>query len=518
MGLLVDGLKKIKSITDPFCRDFTELAEERLVKIANEVDDSDDWFSTNITDRFGRWLDKKGWLEFITDSNGYQKQVIDCYNMNFKVIEMIFDNCRSLDSTYGSRISSYNSRAEKGLILLEDLAERINPNSTAFDRPVDERIDWYISGWIRKDNENIKISDLRSELNSLYYQHQPYEYSDTDIEYFCNQSDSSEVFSDYSDYIYLEELDYGTLEATGMVVFMGVEITKDEITSIMTGEGFAEKQARENLSSLINSIISADDNAEGFIKDHEYAKECILKYIELTEKNDKEEFEKQFPNYEYSAWEKFVQFAGGIDVVKAMAENCPEYIDYLFNDYSKGLKIINSLEALCGDNISEEMKGAIETLKTEYSEKWDGLMNKLWDDGMKFAADQGTDAIKKWIKENIPEYSILSSLLEMSGGQEVTEAYSKLLSLQTIANDTRTAFEAAVAKVQGGEYTSEDLKTVENLFNLLKQTHITIYESYRDMCVDDPMKQVYANEQIERLNKMTMNNYYNYPRQSYYFE
>lgn len=303
-----------------------------------------------------------------------------------------------------------------------------------------------------------------------------------------------------------------------MVIFMGVEITKDELTSLMTGEGFAEKQARKNLSSLINSIISADDNIEGFLKDHEYAKECVLKYIELQEKHDKEEFEKQFPNYEYSAWEKFVQFAGGIDVVKEMAEKCPQYIDYLFNDYSEGLKIINSLEALCGDNMSPEMKGAIETLKKEYEAKWDGMINKLWDGGMEFAADQGQDAIKKWLKDNIPAYSTLKSLLEITGWQEVIEAYSKLLSLQNIANDTRTAFEAAVEKVRTGDYISEDLKTVENLFNLLKQTHITIYEAYRDMCIGDPMKQVYANKQIERLNEMTMNNYYNYPRQSYYFE
>lgn len=202
MGLLVDGMKKINSITKPLCRDFTTLAEERLIKIANEVDDSDDWFAQNVKDRFGRWLVKKGWLEFILDSNDYQKLVIDCYNMNFKAVEMIFDNCRELDSSYGQKIATHNGQAEVALLLLGDLAERINPESTQFDAPVDYRIEWFSAEWIRKDNENLKIDDLRSELDIYFNQHQPYKYSDEDIEYFCNQSDSAEVFSDYSNYIF----------------------------------------------------------------------------------------------------------------------------------------------------------------------------------------------------------------------------------------------------------------------------------------------------------------------------
>lgn len=518
MGLIADGLKKINSITDPLCRNFTTSEEERLVKIANDVDDSDDWFAQNVTDRFARWLDKNGWLEFITDSNTYQQMVIDCYNLNFEVIRKIFDNCRALDSDFGGNIESYNKQSYTGLLLLKNLAERINPDSTQYDISVSDRIDGFSTGWLYTDRESLRISDLRQQLSTSFSNHQPHAYSDEEIVSFCNQADFTDVFSDYSDYIYLEELDYGTLEDVGVIVFMGVEITKDEITSIMTGEGFEEKQARENLSDLINSIISAEDPCEGFLKDHEYAKECVLKYIDWYKKSDKEAFEEEFPNYEYSDWEKFVQFAGGIDVITEMAEKCPQYVDYLFNDYSEGLKIINSLDALCGDNISPEMKSAIETLRKDYSDKWDGMINKLWDGGMEFAAGQGQDAIKKWVQDNIPALSTLQSILEITGGQEVTEAYSKLLSLQNIANDTRTAFEAAVAKVQSGDYTSDDLDTVENLFNLLKQTHITIYETYRDMCIENPMKQVYANEQIERLNKMTMENYDNYPRQSYYFE
>ena len=201
----------------------------------------------------------------------------------------------------------------------------------------------------------------------------------------------------------------------------------------------------------------------------------------------------------------------------------------MFNDYSKGLEILDSLESLNGDNLSPEMKSAINQLRRDYDDKWKGTLNKLWNETVEFGFDQSASKVKKWIGEKFPTYKILKSLLEITGGQEKAEAYSKLLSLQNIANDTHQAFRKAVEKVQGGvytddlnnvqpgQYTSQDLREVENLFNLLKETNLTIYKTYRDMCIDDPMRQVYANEQIERLNMITMNNYSNYPRQSYYF-
>ena len=54
MSVIVKGLSKLGNINNPLVRDFTTSAEKRLKQIANDVDDSDDWFDTNITDRFGR--------------------------------------------------------------------------------------------------------------------------------------------------------------------------------------------------------------------------------------------------------------------------------------------------------------------------------------------------------------------------------------------------------------------------------------------------------------------------------
>lgn len=531
MGIAIDLLNKAASISDPLLRDFTPSNEERLKGIANEVDDSDSWWDQHINDPVGRWLDKKGILPLLKKTIDYQKQVIDCYNYNFKVIEGIFSSARSYDNTYGSSIATYDSQAETGVLLLQELAECLDPTIPKHEVTIHDRLQWYSTYWVRKQNgEQVSVDELDSKLQQYYRQGQPHKYTESEIEMFCNQMDAENVFLDYSNFIYVDELDYGALEATGMVVFLGVKITKDQVTSILTGEGYAEKAARENLSAIIDSVISSDSNAQAFIKDHELAKDSVLEMIKAYEKHEKEEFEKKFPKYKYTRYDKFVQMVGGIDVVKKLVEVYPEMIDYLFNDYSKGLEILDSLESLSGDNLSPEMKEAIAQLKKDYDDKWTGTLNKLWDETTDFGFDQCASKVKKWIGEKFPSYKILKSLLEITGGQEKAEAYSKLLSLQNIANDTHDAFEAAVKKVQSGmytedtenvqpgQYTSEDLRNVENLFNVLKETHITIYKTYRDMCVDDPMRQMYANEQIERMNRITLNNFDNYPRQSYYFE
>lgn len=530
MEIAVELLNKAASILDPLLRDFTSTNETRLKKIANDVEDSDGWWNRHIYDRFGRWLDKKGYLPLLKKIIDYQKAVIDCYNYNFKVIEEIFKAARSHDGIFGARISEYDERAEIGVLLLQELAECLDPSIQKHELTVPDRLDRYSTYRIRKQNgEFVSVSELDSKLSKYYRQAQPHKFTDSEIEMFCNQMDAEDVFLDYSNFIYVNELNYGALEATGMVVFLGVKIAKDEVTSILTGEGYAEKAARENLSAIIDTVISSESNAQGFIKDHGTAKDLMLELIDAYEKHEKESFEKKFPNYKYTRYDKFVQLVGGIDVVKKLVDVYPEMLDYLFNDYSKGLEILDSLESLNGDNLSPEMKSAINQLRRDYDDKWKGTLNKLWNETVEFGFDQSASKVKKWIGEKFPTYKILKSLLEITGGQEKAEAYSKLLSLQNIANDTHQAFRKAVEKVQGGvytddlnnvqpgQYTSQDLREVENLFNLLKETNLTIYKTYRDMCIDDPIRQVYANEQIERLNRITMNNYSNYPRQSYYF-
>lgn len=528
--MVSDVLNKASKYTDPILRDFTSSAEERLISIANDVEDSDSWWERHIYDPLGRWLDKNGLLYLLKNTIDYQKELINCYNYNLEVIKKIFSEARSCDSRYGSRISQYQLQAEKGVLILQELAECLDISIPKHEVTVYNRLQYFTANWVEKSNgESVSIDELKGELDGCYRQNQEHEYTNTEIEMFCNQKNAEDVFRDYSDYIYVDELNYGGLEATGMVIFLGEKITKDQVTSIFTGEGYSEKAARENLSAIIDSVISSDSKTADFISDHELAKDIILKFIDCKEKNDKKRFEELYPNYSYTRFEKFIQMMGGIDVVKKMAETYPEMVDYLFNDYSDGLDILNSLEYLCGGNISPEMQHAIDTLQRDYDNKWKGILKKLWDETIDFGYDQRTSALKKWIGEKFPAYGVLKSLLDITGGEKKVEAYCKLLSLQNISNDTQAAFEKAVEKIQTGvftedtenvlpgQYTEEDLKTVENLFNVLKETNITIYKTYRDMCVDDPMRQVYANEQIERLNRVTLNNFDKYPREPYYF-
>lgn len=532
MGIVAKTLNSANSYVNPLLRDFTKTAEDNFKKIAKDLDNDckiNGGFFDDIGDLLCQFLDKKGWLRLKDNPNKYQKQIIDCYDYGERVIEGIFRAARDYDSSFGSRISLYESQAEIGISILKELAECLDPSIQKHEPKVEDRLMWFGSNWITYNGELVKIDDLRIKLGQFHRQNQAHKYSQSEIEMFCNQIGSENIFLDYSDFIYTHELNYGALEAAGMVVFLGTKITKEQIESILTGEGYAEKAARENLSTIIDSVISSDSNYADFISDHEYAKDVIIEFIKSKEKKDKATFEEKYPNYEYTRYDRFIQLMGGIDVVKKMVDIYPEMIDYLFNDYSKGLDILNSMESLCGGNITPEMQKAIDRLQRDYSKKWAGILNRLWDETVDFGLDQGTGALVKWVKEKFPAYGVLKSLMEISGGQEKAEGYAKLLSLQNIAYDTRIAFRKAVEKVQSGvytedsanagvgQYTDDDLETVENLFQVLKQTHLAIYKAYRDMCVDDPMKQIYANQQIENISKITLNNFDKYPRDNYCF-
>lgn len=506
MGVLLTILKKIRRLGDPLVRDFTEAAEAEMVAIANDVNDSDDLFSKYVTDPIGRWLDKKGYLEVLYGLERYQEGVIDCYNYSAQNISKICSQARHFDSLYGQAVADCADQGENVVFLVKNLAECIDATSKYYD---DESISQRIFGFFSKEFEGKKIAVVAGNADQLHDNDlRKIDISEDDIVYFCYDSDNITLFEDYTDYIFDQEMDWGALDivflATGTVIYKGVEMTIDELIGILSKEGYNEKIVREQLNIIISSVISAGTSAQTVMKEYDTAKESVETLIEQYLDNEDKN----------GTFKSFVEAMGGITAVKKLAESCPQLLDYLFSDYTKGLEILNGIEKTCDRSGSAEMRAAVERLREEYQSKWTGLLHEAKDFSVDMISALSEKGIKDWIKEEIGDTSVLLTVLDITGIEDKVDGSHKLIALKKIVYELQNAYEEAIEKVKSGSYTAEDLTYAENMFNMLKEATKSVYESYRDMC-DDPSKQIWLNDQIENLERMSMRSYSPYTFEAY---
>ena len=505
MGL-IKTLKKLAGLGNPLVRDFTEDAEEDMVQIANDVIE-DDWdlFSKYVTDPFGRWLDKKGYLDLLVGVDNYQKQVIDCYNYSAQNIRDICSQMRGYDRQYGQKVSNYASQADNVHRLAQALADCLDVNSKDYtpEQAISDRISWFRAHWVKDINGKwIQIQDLDGDAENRYREElNRIDISEDEIVEFCYDEDSMTLFEEYTDYIFDEEMDWGALEivflSTGTVVYKGVEYTIDELIALFTDEGFEDKMVREELNKLISSVISAESAHQTFLKDHNVAKEniesLIKDYLEDENKNGK--------------FKSFVENMGGITYVKQLLKTCPQLLDYLFTDYERGLQIIENIEQTCGLAGNESMQKAIASLKEDYNNKWMGLLKKSQNFNISMITELSKKGIEDWIKEEVGDTSVLLTVLEIADTQTQVDGTYKLLALKKIVYELQDAYEDAIEKIKSGNYTEDDLTYAKNMFDMLKESTKSVYETYRGMCDADPSKQIWCNKQIQKIESIQMNGY-----------
>ncbi len=473
-----------------------------MAKIADEVMDDDyDIISKYVVDPVGRWLDRLGYLELLTGASNYQREVIDCYNYTSTNIREICSQMREYDSRYGQYISNYANQADNVYRLTAALAECLDVNSSEYssEDPVSNRITSFGSKWVKGSDGNlVRISDLRSSTELAYRnEYNSINLTNDEIVEFCNNSNSVTLFEDYTDYIFDIEMDWGALEivflSAGIVLYKGVEITVDELLSEFTQEGYTDKIVREELDKIISSVIETNSTVQTVVKSHDMAVETveslISDYMEDENKN--------------STFKSFVEAIGGMSAVKELAETCPELLDYLFSDYSKGLEIIENIAETCDISGSSEMCNAIDRLRQEYSSKWIGLLQKVKDFSIDTITSLAKKDIEEWIKDEIGDTSVLLSVIDITRLEDKTDCWQKLVVLREIAYQIQDGYEDAINVVRSGNYTEEELTYAENMFNMLKQITTSVYETYRDMC-DDPSKQIWCNEQIAKISRISM--------------
>lgn len=473
-------IRKAYSINNPRLRDFSEKEEARLLSIA---DDYDDIFDKHVTDSLLRYFDKKGWLDLLVGSNKYQEMVFEAYNINSTAIKKIFSSARSADRQSGAKIGNLQKQMNAGVLMLKDL-------SACFINDNRYNCDAMVLNVISAPGKNYH------DMWDWWRKNQIKEITNEEIEEFCNQNLLT-IFSDYSNEISMD--------------LWGCKI--DQLDDVQFG--YDPNTVKRTLGGLIDSLIDTSTATQDMVNDHAFAKKRMETLLSDYEKLTEEEFKKANPGYKESYLEKFIDSVGGAEVYKMMLNKCPEWLDYLFTDYTDGIKILESVDTMCDGNLSEEMQQAIDSLKLEYDEEWRGFISKAKDDVLDFIKENGGDEIKGWIVDKYDSAYVLSSIIDISEIGGKIEAETNLKTLAHMAKDIDYAYEQAVIKIRDGNFNESDIENAKHLFELSKQTNIDMYEAYRDYYATDAEKRVYANEQLERLRNLDMKNYSSNLHQSF---
>lgn len=504
----------INGMSSPLVRDFTKDAEEKMIEISQRMNKYENAGDVYVSDKLGRWLDQKGYLQLLSRVNQYQNRVIDYYNYGKSEIQKICTQARDCDSEYGKKISLCAEQARRVSKLLDELAECLDTESDSYDskQSVYDRLFWFNNHYIKDtDGKQKRVGDISDEMSKMYNRMLPDRIEKEDYIDFCNSEESMKIFEEYTDYVY-EEIDKkGALDivwtAAGTVYYKGVEMTIEEFIGLITNKGYMDNLVYDNLKEIISSMIDRTSVCENFVKDHSVAKESLEKLLEKYLKDIENNKGVNESDKVTQRFGMFINYLGGIAVVKELMETCPQLLDYLFTDYSEGLELIEQVERSCEQSGSKEMRSAVKRLHDEYENKWMGILNSGLDFSEKMLYKLTDQGVKEWVKDNIGDYSVLGTLLDATEMKNDIDAEHKMVALRKVYSDLQEAYEEAVENIRLGKCGEEDFKYLDNMFEAMKKIEITIYETYRDMCIGDPQKQIYLNEQIVKLDKMTIKNY-----------
>ena len=315
-----------------------------------------------------------------------------------------------------------------------------------------------------------------------------------DILSYCSDEDNMSLFDNYTDYIYNDVMDWSTLDiaflSAGTVLYKGVEMTVDDLLAILSKEGYSEKQIRAQFDSIIASVISANQNVSLTVKEWKIAQDTVEELCKdyLNDKNKN------------SAFKSFVEMIGGIDAIKELNKTAPQLIDYLFSDYSNGFKIIESLKEDC--NTGSEMYKAISELESKYRSKWLGVIGSVTDYNETMIAKIVDNDIKKWLKKECGQYSVITSFLEGTNLETKTDAAHALVAQRKIHEELKHKYEILFNKFNSGNYDDGDVEAFKNVFNLLKENTKEMYKTCLSAKAGDVSTQIKINQEISKIDNL----------------
>lgn len=118
-------------------RDFSERSKNELLGLVSEVENDK---LSNFTDWIGdRWYDFESWIgklnirNYLNNVNEYHKKVIDKNNTTKSSINKIFNNVKSVDTSYKETFTSKKSQLQQWQRYIDELNQIVNPRNGRFD-------------------------------------------------------------------------------------------------------------------------------------------------------------------------------------------------------------------------------------------------------------------------------------------------------------------------------------------------------------------------------------------------
>lgn len=513
-SLFFKYVRKLSDKVNPQVRDFTAAEENRLVSIIKETNTGEDLFHRYFVDSFARWLEKNSLLMLIAGPKDYIDHIVDMYNFTEKDIKQIFNKARNEDKySFGPKVQSFVDQSNRINMMVDRLADYMNPNAPeliASGWTINQRMAGFgRTSFAFTDESGATHSETISDILAAMKQSKKAleaGLSSEAITRFCGRDDAKGFFTAYNEKIMQEALkDLGLGDKIkiygGTIIYEGAEIAVDTLWTLieavlgknMTGKNeYSMGVMREKLDEMMGKIISAEGSHSSFVKSHELAKETIQKEIKNYLKEDGKK----------SKFGEFAEALGGIDVVEKYVEAAPEILDCLYTDYTKGL---DTLEILAQNADGAEMKSVLNQMKSDYRSKWIVAARKVLD-----ASEEGiTSIVDDYIKDGIPVYGAVKTIGDVSGAKGAASGYVDLKVMVKMESDLGRAYEAAIQKVRSTDQANTEeyekaLREAETMFNLQKQTTISMLKAYGDLNSLDMAKQIEINAEIERVEKINM--------------
>lgn len=118
-------------------RDFSEKSKNELLGLVSEVENDK---LSNFTDWIGdRWYDFESWIgklnirNYLNNVNEYHKKVIDKNNATKSSINVIFNNVKSVDTSYRETFTGKKSQLQQWQRYIDELNQIVNPRNGKFN-------------------------------------------------------------------------------------------------------------------------------------------------------------------------------------------------------------------------------------------------------------------------------------------------------------------------------------------------------------------------------------------------
>ena len=560
------GLKSLNKYINPQLRDFTIGKENELAGITKAPYSEAEAILAYIWNMIGRFVDKYSFSSVILRVGGFTEAVKSLYGYCSDTIHKIFTAARNIDSDYGSKVSVNVDQANAVNALIEGLTQTLDIRADLND--VGSLTNAIMTNLREIDHKMIQYTNSKGEEISLSYcetfnrineMAKKEGLTDEEIWEFVFSAESEDCFAQTNERIFHMSIDIPIpkdkkdawnkyylgwilsggpieqeirtkLQLLGIIEnkvlnwmhpsenvnvvhapqelvengFMPENATIEQTAISYTDDplaiGYHENKIKQLLKGIMKDSIDVQERKSGAQKEDL----DIIKRI-IDDKDAKKEAGNDSVIDEMIG--DFIKDVGGKDVCKEIEQASSDVFDWLYYDYSTGIKTLRLLRSSTTD---KEMISAISSLEDDYRQRFKAVASEVLEHGVDTISVMSNVTISEMLFTEGGNKAI-GLTMEAFNYDEYVEGYGDLLELKKIEATTKAAYVTTKEKIrvsgqQLGEIDQADVEQLETLFSLEKATTIQCLKAYDKTNpmkgIDGGEEETWINGEIDRYRKM----------------